>query len=309
MWSRKALVQRAINFKGQSRIPLWASGAPIDSSDVFTYDLSLPDPDDPKKSEWGFARVKTPEGTWIVPEEPVLPSWKDVDAYEIPAPDLVRRFSGIPEAAKNCDDRYRLCSMGLTGFCVYRALRGAKHSIDDCLIEPERFVELMGKIFEFERCFVDLLARKGFHGVEFTDDWLDRQTTRLTPSLWRKLLKDRYANLFHSVKQVGLDVWMSLSPYCGEFISDLSEIGVNVIRVDSPFQMEISNWGRNNRGKVAFAIRLDEMLRGGTVPAGDLNQLLNCFSLNGNGFVAVLSDKIPARTREKTLAQLKKMSE
>lgn len=309
MWSRKALVKRAIKFTGPSRIPLWATGNPIDSSDVFTYDLSLPDAEDSKKSEWGFARAKTPEGSWIVPEEPVLATWDQVDALEIPAPDLDRRFAGINAAAKVCEDRYRICSLGLTGFCVYRALRGAKHSIDDCLIEPYRFLELMGKIFEFERCFIDLLARKGFHGVEFTDDWLDRQTTRLTLSLWRKLLKEHYANLFRCVKQSGLDVWMNLSPYCGEFIGDLAEIGVDVIRVDSPFQMEISNWGRTNRGKVAFAVRLDEMLRGGSVPADDLGQLLDGLSYKGNGFIAVLSDRTSARAREKTLAQLKRMAE
>lgn len=308
MFSRKALVSRAIDFRGASRIPLWTIGEPIRSSDVFTYDLSLSDANDSKKSEWGFVRKKGPDGFWLVPDEPYLDQWKEVDAYREPELDPVRRLGRIVRAAEVCGDRYRLASLGLSGFSIYRALRGAEHSAVDCLIEPERFLELMELIFEFETNQFDMIARKGFHGIEFRDDWLDRQTSKMTLSLWRILLKDRYAAQFKRIKEVGLHIWMSVSVHCGEFFSDLSEIGVDVVRVDSPYQMEISTLGRQRRGKLAFAVRLDEMLRNGTIPVEELKSVVDCLSTDGNGFIAMLSEKATPRAKEKTLALLEKIS-
>ncbi len=308
MWSRKALVSRAINFSGPSRIPLWTIGNQIDSSDVFTYDLSLPDAKNPRLSEWGFERKKSQEGFWILPETPVLPTWDSVDEYTIPSADIKRRFAGIPQAAQNCGDRYRLASFGLSGFSIYRALRGPEQSGVDFLIETNRFLDLMDRIFDFERPFFDLLARKGFHGVEFVDDWIDRNSSRMTLSLWRNLLKARYAHLLTRIKEVGLQVWFSISPQCGEFFGDLAEIGVDVVRIDSPYQMELAQIGRQYRGKLAFAVRLDEMFHNGTVPEAELEPLISCLSHEGNGFIAFLSERATNRGKEKVLARLKKIS-
>lgn len=308
MLSRKALVSRAIDFRGPSRIPLWTIGEPIDSSDVFTYDLSLSDEQDAKKAEWGFLRKKGPDGFWLVPDNPTLDQWSEVDAYREPELDLVRRFGRIAQAARVCSDRYRLASLGLSGFSVYRALRGAEHSAVDCLIEPERFLELMELIFDFEKSQFDMIARKGFHGIEFHDDWLDRQTSKMTLSLWRKLLKDRYAAQFKRIKEVGLHIWMSVSVHCGEFFGDLAEIGVDVVRVDSPYQMEISALGRQHRGKLAFAVRLDEMLHNGAIPADELRSVVDCLSSDGNGFIGLLTEKATPRAKAKTLALLEKIS-
>lgn len=309
MFSRKALVDRAIRFRGKSRAPMWLTGNHIKNSDILTYDLSLSDADDSSKSEWGFARKKGDDGFWLVPETATLDQWKDVDAYVAPPIDPVRRFSGIVKAATICEDRYRLATLGLSGFSIYRALRGAEHSAVDCLIEPERFLELMELIFEFETGLFDMIARKGFHGIEFRDDWGDRQTSKMTLSLWRKLLKHRYAAQFRRIKEVGLHIWMSTSAHCGEFFGDLKEIGVDVVRVDSPYNMETATLGRLWRGKLAFSIRLDEMYRDQTIDPEELRQLYDCLSAGGNGFIALCSEKIPARAVEKTVNILRKFSD
>lgn len=307
MFSRKGLVDRAIGFKGASPVPFWVTGNHIKNSDILTYDLSLPDPDDPDKSEWGFVRQKGADGLLTIPEEEVLGAWKDVDAYEGPEFDPVRRLSGIVKAATVCEDRYRLATLSLSGFAVYRALRGAAKSAVDALIEPERFLELMELIFEIETKTFDMIARKGFHGIEFRDDWGDRQTSRMTLSLWSKLLKHRYAMEFHHAKELGLHIWFSGPASCVEFFGDLKEIGVDVIRLESPYETDIASIGRLYRGKIAFAVRLDEMINEGTISPDQFRQVRDCLSEGGNGFIGHFTEAIQGRTTDKIINALKKI--
>lgn len=307
MFSRKGLVDRAISFKGASAVPFWETGSHIKNSDILTYDLSLPDLDDPTKSEWGFVRQKRADGLLTIPEEEVLGAWKEVDAYEGPALDPIRRLSGIVKAASVCEDRYRLATLSLSGFAVYRALRGAAKSAVDALIEPERFLELMELIFEIETKTFDMIARKGFHGIEFRDDWGDRQTSRMTLSLWRKLLKHRYAIEFHHAKELGLHIWFSGPSSCVEFFGDLKEIGVDVVRLGSPYEVDVASIGRLYRGKLAFAVCLDEMIDNGTIQPEPYRQLRDCLSEEGNGFIGQFTEAVQGRTADKIINALKKI--
>ena len=63
MLTRKALSGHAIQFKNPERVPVWVDGDNIGLSDILTYDLYLPDPNDPTLSEWGFRRVRRPDGS------------------------------------------------------------------------------------------------------------------------------------------------------------------------------------------------------------------------------------------------------
>ena len=182
MLTKKAIVDKTITFKNEERVPIWVDGPSIGPSDVLTYDLSLPDPNDPRKSEWGFKRARAADGNWIVPKEGTLTAWDQVDAFRLPEHDFQRRFRSILAAAKVGGDRYRLASFGLSGYSIYSAIRGANLCYDDCLRDFDRFTEFFEKIVEFETSMFDTIARKGFHGVEFCDDWGPRSVSRITLS-------------------------------------------------------------------------------------------------------------------------------
>ena len=291
MLTRKALVDHAIQFKNPERVPVWVDGDNIGLSDILTYDLSLPDPNDPTLSEWGFRRVRRPDGSWVVPVEPTLPEWRQVDVYQAPPQDVKRRLARVPQAAKVCGDRYRLASFGLSGYSVYSALRGAKLSADDFLIETTRFMELMELIFEFETDMFDLLARKGFHGIEFCDDWGPRKTSRITLSLWRCLLREHYAQQFKRAKEVGLHVWFSVSAECAEFYGDLREIGADVVRVETQATKECASLGRLHRGRLCFATRVDE-LYGQETSAQTIRNVRECLGVLTGGCIATIGANV-----------------
>jgi len=292
MLTRKALVDYAIAFKNPERVPLWVDGDNIGLSDVLTYDLSLPDLSDPTKSEWGFRRARRPDGNWIIPTEPTLAEWKQVDIYKAPPQDIKRRLSRIPMARRVCGDRYRLASLGLSGFAVYCALRGEKNGGVDFLIEMERFKELMDIIMEFETDLFDELARKGFHGIEFCDDWKPSPTSRMKLSTWRVMLRDAYAQQIKRAHDVGLDVWFSVSNECSDYFGDLKQIGAQVVRIEDPIQMEVSSIGRIYHGRLCFATRVDELNE-----TPDLNHAIRevreCLGALTGGFIATVGAHVP----------------
>lgn len=298
MLSRKALVEHAIQFKNPEFVPLCVLGSRIGLSDVLTYDLSLSDPNDPKISEWGFARKRTPEGQWIVPKEAMLDDWKQVDAYKAPPLDLKRRFARIEDARKVCGDRYRLARFGLSGYSIYRALRGARWASEDYLRDTDRFVEFMDRIMEFETSLFDTIARKGFHGIEFSDGWGRQPESRLTLSLWRCVMRNMYARQIKHAKDVGLQVWFSASDESRAFIPDLKEIGVDVVRVAHPQEMEIASLGRSARGRFAFATRVDELYVPGDYETSEsqIHNLRDCLGVLTGGFIATIAANVDQET-------------
>lgn len=295
MLTRKAIVDHAITFKNPERVPVWVDGANIGLSDILTYDLSLSDSDDPTRSEWGFQRLRTQDGSWRIPTAGTLTGWDQVDAYKLPNHDFDRRFMRIPAAARVCGDRYRLASFGLSGFAVYSALRGANLCYDDCLRDFDRVQEFFEKIIEFETEMFDTVARKGFHGIEFCDDWGPRKTSRLTLSLWRVLFKHFYEEQIKRAKEVGLHVWFSVSGEGVEFFGDLKELGVDVVRVETPDSIEVSPIGRRYRNKLCFATRVDTVFepRNPESSFEQLRSLRECLGVLTGGFIATIGDNVP----------------
>ena len=304
MFTRKGLVDRAVTFRGKSPTPFWVTGNRLKQSDVLTYSLALSKADDPRTSEWGFPIQKEKTGLLAIPEEATLKTWKEVDDYTRPQLDTVRRLAGIAKAAQVCEDRYRLATFSLSGFAVYRALRGKERSRDDALIEPDRFLELFDSIIEQEIKMFDMLVRKGFHAVEFCDNW---NVDLMKLSLWRCLLKPRYALQIRNAAELGLHVWFSCPSASAEFFGDLLEIGVKVFRIDSPYIADISSIGRQFAGRAAFAVCLDDLVQDGTVDPNRYCEVRDCLSKNGNGFIGHFTEAVPGKVVDKAVTALRKI--
>lgn len=300
MLSRKALVERAIQFKNPDRAPVWSLGSRIGLSDILTYDFSLADQNNPNLSEWGFRRLRKQEGGWAIPKEPVLPDWRQVDAYHVPQLDWRRRLSRIEQARKVCGDRYRLARLGLSGYAIYSALRGSVLAGEDFLRDTDRFLEFMMNIMDFENSMFEMIARMGFHGVEFTDNWRPAPDSRMTLSLWRRVMAELYAKQIRLARDQKLQVWFSLSMEDVDFFGDLYEMGAHVIRIDKPSEMEVAQIGRNLHGRICFATRVDELYNPKD-PEGSARLIRNVYECLGaltGGFIATVSANADVETLE-----------
>ena len=163
-------------------------------------------------------------------------------------------MAATPVFLETCDDRYRLASFDLSGFTVYTFLRGFENAMQDFLLEPEGFAALMDRIIDFECDLIRMVARHGFHGIHFADDWGSQSGLMISPGLWRKLFKPRYARQCALAYELGLHTWFHC---CGEFMEiaeDFHDVGIDVLNIAQPNVNDIADVSRRLRGWQCFLI-------------------------------------------------------
>jgi len=256
---RKELVRRAIEFRRPNRVPLVFWNCDQTEGDVMLYHLSLGAPGDGSVNawdwslnEWGYRLVKTGDGTMGHPIEPFYRELPPAGEIHPPALREQERMSAAPAFFAACEDRYRLASFDLSGFTVYTLLRGFENAMQDFLLAPAGFAALMDQIVDFECDLMRLAARYGFHGIHFADDWGTQSGLMISPALWRKLFKPRYARQFALARALGLHTWYHC---CGAFLAimeDFREIGADVLKISQPNVNDIAEIGRRLRGRQCF---------------------------------------------------------
>ena len=257
-FSRQELVQQAIgftmpsDFTVPSRIPIWFVNCDQTDGDVMVYHLSLPHKECSDDNEWGYRLQQLDDGTMGFPTTPILPDWESFASFCVPSLREDERMSRLPEFLKQAEDRYLLASLDLSGFTVYALLRGFENSMQDFLLEQERFATLMDSIVDFECELMTLVARHGFHGIHFVDDWATQTGMMISPKLWRQLFKERYRRQFEHAHRLNLHTWFHC---CGNFeaiIDDFHEIGVDVLNIAQPNVVDTVSVGKRLRGKQCF---------------------------------------------------------
>ncbi len=205
-------------------------------------------------NEWGYRLEKLGDGTMGHPVEPFYRELPQADDIAIPALREAERMSAAAAFFATCEDRYRLASFDLSGFTVYTLLRGFESAMQDFLLEPEGFAALMDRIVDFECDLMRMVARHGFHGIHFADDWGAQSGLMISPGLWRQLFKPRYARQFALAHELGLHTWYHC---CGEFLpimEDFHEIGADVLNISQPNVNDIAEVGRRLRGRQCFMV-------------------------------------------------------
>jgi hypothetical protein len=259
--SRQQRVRRAIEFQQPDRVPIVFWNRDQTQGDVMLYHLALGAPGDGSVNawnwsvnEWGYRLEKLGDGTMGHPVEPFYRELPQAGDIATPALREAERMSAAAAFFATCEDRYRLASFDLSGFTVYTLLRGFENAMQDFLLAPEGFAVLMDRIVDFECDLIRMVARHGFHGIHFADDWGAQSGLMISPGLWRQLFKPRYARQFALAHELGLHTWYHC---CGEFLpimEDFHEIGVDVLNISQPNVNDIAEVGRRLRGRQCFMV-------------------------------------------------------
>jgi len=255
----KGIVERAIHFQSPERVPVVFWNRDQQEGDVLLYHLALGAPGDGTpnawnwcENEWGYRLESLGDGTMGHPTAPFYPELPRPEEIRVPALRETERMSAIPAYQAACGDRYRLASLDLSGFTVYTLLRGFENAMQDFVLDPDGFAALMDRIIGFEEDLMRLAARHGFHGIHFADDWGTQSGLIISPAMWRRLFKPRYARLFALAHQLGLHVWYHC---CGRFepiMEDFHEIGADVLNISQPNVVDVAAVGRQLRGRQCF---------------------------------------------------------
>ena len=294
-------VVRAIRMQGPDRIPIVFWNRDQAQGDVMLYHLSLGMPGDGSANawdwsvnEWGYVLEKLGDGTMGHPVSPVYREMPRAEEIRVPALREEERMSAVPAFAQACGHRYRLASLDLSGFTVYTLLRGFADAMQDFLLDPDGFAVLMDRILDFECQLMRIAARHAFDGIHFADDWGTQSGLMVSPALWRRLFKPRYARQFALAHQLGLHVWYHC---CGEFsaiMEDFHEIGVDVLNIAQPNVNDIAAVGRRLRGRQCFMVPISYQtvsIRGTPEEIhAEARRLYDCLATAQGGFIGYVEE-------------------
>ena len=299
--ARHKLVEQAIRFGRPERVPMvfWNRDQP--QGDILLYHLALGAPGDGApdawnwtENEWGYRLESLGDGTMGHPVAPFYRELPDLAAIRVPSLREEERMSAVPTFLEACGDRYRLASLDLSGFTVYTLLRGFENAMQDFLLSPEGFAALMDAIIDFECDLMRLAARHGFHGVHFADDWGTQTGLMISPELWRRLFKPRYARQFALAHELGLHTWYHC---CGKFdliIADFHEIGADVINISQPNVVDVASVSGRLRGLQCFMVPISyQTVSISGTPAEILAEARRLYDLLGTpsgGFVGYVEE-------------------
>ncbi len=296
MTTRKELVRQAIRFDSPARVPLWFVNADQAEGDCMVYHLSLNREEGEATSlnEWGYRLESVGDGTMGQPTEPHVPNLAAVEGFSAPPLNEEERMAGAAEFFEACGDRYRLASLDLSGFTVYTLLRGFENSMEDFLLDRERFGRLMDRIVDWECDVLAMAARWGFDGIHFADDWGTQSGLMISPRLWRQLFRGRYRRQFDRAHAAGLDVWFHC---CGNFAAiaeDFHDAGVDVLNVAQPNVVDVAAVARTLRGKQCFLMPISYQtvsIRGTPEEIyAEARRLYDLLAAPGGGFIGYVEE-------------------
>jgi uroporphyrinogen decarboxylase len=115
-------------------------------------------------------------------------------------------------------------------------LRGMDQFMMDLILNEDYSNALLDKVAEYPRRTLKEFIRLGADMVWMGDDIATQRGLMLSPELWRKYFKPRYAKLFREFKEMNPDIKIAYHSCgnCHDLIADFIEIGLDVLHPIQP---------------------------------------------------------------------------
>ena len=249
---RRDQVLKAIDRTGPSYVPIYFVNRDQDQSDLVVIEVQHHFQGQGRDhSEWGFMWERLDE-TMGQPKSYLLKDDGDWSRLRPPDLNVPERFRDVPEFLGRYPDRFRMASLGLSGFTTMWCLRGFDRLMLDVAYRPDKVSWLADLVFGFEERLIAELPPYHFDAVSFYDDWGAQKGMLISPQMWRKMFKPRYAHQFDLVHRLGLRVYFHCCGQIMPIIPDLIEVGVDILNLAQPNLYDIPDVGRRFGGQVCF---------------------------------------------------------
>jgi uroporphyrinogen decarboxylase len=243
---------RAVHMQGPDRVPLLLFNRDFEQSDLMLIDIvKMWGGEQHNYSEWGFF-WKRKDNTMGQPKEALIKNWSDFEKLILPDPNDPSRFQRAKRLMETYGEKYYIASLALSGFTIMTILRGFTNVLEDLYLEPEQLEKLAEAVFGFEMAIIKKCKEYPFDAIGFFDDWGTQNGLIISPEKWREFFKPRYKVQFDLVHSQGMSVYFHSCGQIKEIISDLIEIGVDILNISQPNLYNIEELGRLYMGKVCF---------------------------------------------------------
>jgi uroporphyrinogen decarboxylase len=245
-------VIKAIEFQGPRYVPLWYINADMEKGDIANYWLFALGKG--QTTEWGYQyeHAKEDNGTMGMPRHPVIADWDAYKKYTFPDPRSLKKYEGVDDFMRGNKSRYRVASMGISGFNTYLFLRGFDNAMVDFACKDAMAADLLEKIFHTETEIIKTTSKYAFDAVMFYDDWGMQKDIMVSPLMWRKIFRPLYEKQFKTIHDLGMHVFFHSCGDITAIIEDFHDIGVDVINIGQPNVIDIDRISHALKGKQCF---------------------------------------------------------
>jgi hypothetical protein len=199
------------------------------------------------------------------------------------------------------------------GFMYLRLLdlRSFEEAMIDFSEEPPELQILIDKVLEYNLLQLDTAIRKNPGPVQVFGDDLGMQTgIPIGKERWVKYLKPCFAAIYEKTKKAGKLVFMHTDGCVYEILSDLHEIGADMVEVQYRAN-GLENLIRVCKGKIPINFDLDRQYMPFATPKGIENHVRECIESfylpeGGLGIVLALNMDIPLEIIKAAVAALDK---
>ena len=189
---------------------------------------------------WGITwrNIKNNFGYYTtIIENPLAGDEAKLDTWSVPDPSEKKLYGEMERILDLYGDEYWIagsCRCSLFETAWY--LRGLDQFMLDMLLNEEYVNTLLDKIMEFPRAALLEYIRMGVDMVWMGDDVASQQGMMISPELWRKYLKPRYASLFRDFKDANPEIKIAYHSCgnCGAIVEEMIEIGLDVLHPVQP---------------------------------------------------------------------------
>jgi uroporphyrinogen decarboxylase len=183
-------------------------------------------------------------------------SVRDIEAFPFPDLDADYRFASMADEVAAIKAR-GLATWGGLGFSTFDhswLLRGYETFLMDMVADPEMTAAVMDRVVSILRGTVRQYVRAGIDVIIWGEDIGSQRAMLISPTLWRKWVKPRYASMIAAAKEINPDViiWYHSDGAIEPIIPDLIEIGVEVLNPIQPESMDPARIKTLYGDKLAF---------------------------------------------------------
>jgi hypothetical protein len=285
-------VRRAVLFQGPDRIP-------VDLPEPFGTDFLHvgPDPDpnwrpkSPGEDEWGCIWEKDREGRTMgqVKFHP-LRDYSILNDYPFPNYDLPERYERARRAIEeNKEGKFVLAHIPLSFIHRLEYLRGHEEAWTDPYEHPDELEMLLDKLADIAMDSIRHFASIGAEGICSADDWGLQDRSMVSPELFRRFWKKRYAKVYGFARDLGLLTFLHSCGHISELLDDLIDAGLQVIQMDQQENMGVEELSRRFGGRICFWCPVDIQ---GTMVRGSVEdvrryarRLIDAFGRFNGGFI------------------------
>ena len=161
----------------------------------------------------------------------------EVQAFPFPNPDDPGRYSEAKDyLARYRDDYFTIGDVELTLFEMAWHMVGMEKFMVDLVSGEEYIAPLLDRCMAFSIGVARNLARLGVDGIWTGDDFGSQNGMMVSPRLWRKVFKPRFAEVFQEIRMANPNtlVMYHCDGAVSPILDDLIEIGLQVFNPVQP---------------------------------------------------------------------------